>query len=135
VCWCVLRRAAGEHVNLWAGFLGQTAACRLGKHQNKWLCSDVDSSATAGRQGHCKSASPCRNTERERRLVRLRGRNACGEHGTNFGPGQREEFEPPCSIFRAVYRRWCPQISIFGPAKHKSLDSARFLIPPREPAM
>jgi hypothetical protein len=68
VCVCVLllkRRAAGEHVHLWVGFLGQTAACRLGKHQSKWLCSDVDSPATAGRLRHCKSASPCRNTERE----------------------------------------------------------------------
>ena len=46
--------------------------------------------------------------QRERRLVLLRGRNACGEHGTNFGPGQREEFEPPSSIFGTVYRRSDP---------------------------
>ena len=51
---------------------------------------------------------------------------ACGEHGTNFGPGQREEFEPPCSIFGAVHRHWCAQIRIWGPAEHNSFDSQRF---------
>ena len=50
---CVLvlllrRRAAAERVSLWAGFPGQTAACRLGKRQSKWLCGTVASPATAG---------------------------------------------------------------------------------------
>ena len=43
VCYCYKRRAAGERVSLLAGFLGQTTACRLGKHQSKWLCSAVGS--------------------------------------------------------------------------------------------
>ena len=34
------RRAAAERVSLWAGFLGQTSACGLDKHQSKWLCSE-----------------------------------------------------------------------------------------------
>jgi hypothetical protein len=36
VCEFVLkRRAAAERVSLWSGFLGQTAACRLGKHKKQ----------------------------------------------------------------------------------------------------
>ena len=38
-------RAAAERVSLWAGYLGQTSACRFGKHQSKWLCSAVGSPA------------------------------------------------------------------------------------------
>ena len=38
-------RAAAERVSLWAGYLDQTSACRFGKHQRKWLCSAVGSSA------------------------------------------------------------------------------------------
>ena len=51
VCVCVSfleRRAAAERVSLWAGFPGQTAACRLGKRKKKWLCGAVASPATAG---------------------------------------------------------------------------------------
>ena len=51
VCASVLllkRRAAAERVSLFTVFLHQTAACRLGKHQSKWLCSAVGSPATAG---------------------------------------------------------------------------------------
>ena len=49
---CVLvlwlkRRSAAERVRLWAGYLGQTSARRLGKHQSEWLCSAVGSPATA----------------------------------------------------------------------------------------
>ena len=41
MCECVLkRRAAAERVSLWSGFLGQTSACRLDKHQSKWLCNE-----------------------------------------------------------------------------------------------
>jgi hypothetical protein len=90
--------------------------------------------ATAGHQIHAKVRDPA-GIQRERRLVLLRDTNTCDEHDTNFGPGHREEFEPPSSIFGAVYRGGCPQIRIFGPATHKRLDSPRFLIPPRELAM
>ena len=51
VCVCVSfleRRAAAERVSLWTGFPGQTAACRLGKRQSKWLCGALGSPATAG---------------------------------------------------------------------------------------
>ena len=41
------KQAASERVSLWAGFLGETAACSLGKHQSEWLCSSVSSPATA----------------------------------------------------------------------------------------
>ena len=54
VCVCVFvcviaekRRAVAERVSLWAGFLDQTATCRLGKHQSKCLCRTADSPATA----------------------------------------------------------------------------------------
>ena len=110
VCECVLkRRAAAERVSLWSGFLGQTAACRLGKHKKQevvqrcGLTSDRKAAPRPPAPAHPRQSQYLWTLKMGAPRIRLqeRRRTCDAEHGGAFALKR--------AFFGALLRRAAPE--------------------------